>query len=263
MAKVNSSHGSAHSGSHSINAILICSGDMNRPIYRYLADREWRKYRRLLLMQRISQMHIVPDIIPFLDPTAEVALAFGPRVVQPGEFVDSRVSEIPAKLRIQVFDKGERLVSIVIVDPDVPNEATDGFEYRCHFLAVNIPVSPTSTYPIRLSRLDEQTALTWLPPFAQKGAPYHRLSVFILQQPHGEKLDLEAIKKVKRDGFNLRSFKDRHALTPVGVNMFRSQWDEGTDGVMERAGVEGADVEFKRKKPEKLPYKKKDGARYR
>lgn len=207
-------------------------------------------------------MHVVPDILPFLDPVAEVTLAFGSRVVQPGEFVDSRVSEIPARLRIQVFDKGERLVTIAIVDPDVPNEAIDGFDYRCHFLAVNVPISPTSN-SIPLSRLGEQTALTWLPPFAQKGAPYHRLPIFILQQPQGENLDLEAIKKIKRDGFNLRSFNDRYALTAVGVNMFRTQWDEGTDGVMERAGVKGAEIEFHRKKPEKLPYKKKDGARYR
>lgn len=262
MAKVPSSRRSTHPEPHSINSILTRSGDMNRPIYRYLADRQWRSYRRRLLIQRITQMHVVPDIVPFLDPTAEVTLAFGSRVVQPGEFVDSRVSEIPARLRIQVFDKGERLVTIVIVDPDVPNEATDGFEYRCHFLAVNVPVSPTST-SIGLSRLGEQTALTWLPPFAQMGSPYHRLSIFVLQQPQGAKLDVEAIKKVKRDGFNLRSFQDRYTLTPVGVNMFRSQWDEGTDGVMERAGMEGADIEFQRKKPEKLPYKKKDGARYR
>lgn len=242
-----------------LTPILIGSGDMNRPIYRYLADRQWRSYKRLLLMQRITQMHVVPDIVPFLDPIAEVTLAFGPRIVQPGEFVDSRVSEVPARLRIQVFDKGERLVTIAIVDPDVPNEATDGFRTRCHFLAVNIPVSPTSTsFP--LSRLGAHTALTWLPPFAQKGAPYHRLSIFVLQQSPGMALDVEA---TKRDGFNLRAFKDRHALTPVGVNLFRSRWDEGTDGVMERGGMEGADVEFQRKKPEKLPYKKKDGARYR
>lgn len=236
---------------------------MNRPIYRYLADRQWRAYRRLLIMQRITQMHVVPDILPYLDPITEVTLAFGTRAVQPGEFVDSRISEIPAKLRVQVFDKGERLVTIAVVDPDVPNAATDAFEYRCHFLAVNVPVSPTST-SVPLSRLGAQTALPWLPPFAQKGAPYHRLAVFVLQQADGAALDLEAVKtKVQRDRFNLRSFNDRYSLLPVGVNMFRSQWDEGTKGVMTRAGVEGADIEFQRKKPEKLPYKKKDGERYR
>lgn len=236
---------------------------MNRPIYRYLADREWRAQRRLLLMQRITQMHIVPDILPHVDPVAEVKLAFRRRKVFPGEFVDSRVSEIPARLQIQVFDQGERLVSIVIVDPDVPNEEKDSFDYRCHFLALNIPVSPTSPSVI-LARLQSHTVLNWLPPFAQKGAPYHRLALFVLQHRDNELLDIDAVRqKVRRERFNLRSFKDRYSLTPVGAHLFRTKWDEGTAGVMARAGLPGTEIEWHRKKPEKLPYKKKDGARYR
>lgn len=238
---------------------------MNRPIYRFLADRQWREYRRLIIMQRITQMGIVPDVLPHLDPTAEVSLGFSHRKVHPGEFVDSRVSEVPARLRVQVFDKGERLVSVVVIDSDVPNLETDGFGYRCHFLAVNIPISPSST-SLPLSRLshESQVILPWLPPFAQKGSPYHRYSVFVLQQPEGRSLDIAAVReRVERDGFNLRSFNDRYTVKPIGVHLFRCIWDEGTAGMMRRAGIEGADIEFQRKKPEKLPYKKKDGARYR
>ena len=239
-------------------------GDMNRPIYRYLADRRWREYKRALLLQRINQMSVVPDVLPHLDPTAEVDLGFGRRNVQPGEFVDSRVSEVPARLNVQVFDKGKRLVSIAVIDSDVPNLETDGFDYRCHFLAINIPLSPSAT-SIALSKLSEtQIARPWLPPHAQKGSPYHRLSVFVLQQVEGKTLDVAAIReREKPEGFNLRSFNDRHLLKPIGVHMFRSIWDEGTAGVMRRAGIEGTDMELKRKKPESLPYKKKDGARYR
>lgn len=236
---------------------------MNRPIYRFLADREWRSQRRLLLMQRITQMHIVPDILPHLDPVVEVKLAFGRRNVHPGDFVDSRVSEIPARLRVQVFDQGERLISILVVDPDIPNEDKDGFDYRCHFLALNIPISPSNT-SVPLSQLGPQTVLSWLPPTAQKGAPYHRLAVFVLQHRDNQALDLDAVRqKVRREQFNLRSFNHRYGLTPVGAHMFRSQWDEGTAGVMARAGLPGAEIEWHRKKVEKLPYKKKDGARYR
>jgi large subunit ribosomal protein L35 len=236
---------------------------MNRPIYRFLADREWRSQRRLVLMQRITQMHVVPDILPHLEPVAEVKLAFGRRNVFPGDFVESRVSEKPPRLRVQVFDQGERLVSIVVVDPDIPNEEKDAFDYRCHFLALNIPISPTST-SVPLSKLGSQTVLSWLPPTAQKGAPYHRLSIFVLQHPNNQALDLDAVrKKTRREGFNLRKFIDRHRLTPVGAHMFRSQWDEGTAGVMARANLPGAEIEWHRKKPEKLPYEKKDGARYR
>lgn len=243
---------------------------MNRPIYRYLADRKWREYKRKLVMQRISQMYIVPDIFPHLDPTADVSLGFGRRNVQPGEFVDSRVSEIPARLNVQVFDKGERLVSIVIVDPDVPDEGKDSFSSRCHFLAVNIPLNPTAT-SIHLSKLkeDEHIVHPWLPPYAEKGAPYHRLAVIVLQQDdtgNGASLDVKALRQgagFRRKGFKIRRFVDTKPLRPIGMHLFRSRWDEGTDGVVTRAGIEGMNIEFARKKPEKGLYKKKDGARYR
>ncbi|OJD30483.1 mitochondrial 54s ribosomal protein 35 [Diplodia corticola] len=240
-------------------------GNMLKPVYRYLAERKWREYKRLLVEQRITTMHIIPDVLPAMEQKADVSIMFGDRKVQPGDFVASKTSEIPLTLRVQVFDKGERLVSIVVVDSDVPNMEKDGFDYRCHYIAANIPISPVKGW-VRLGNLsaDSQVALPWLPPFAQKGSPYHRYSVFILEQPEGKTLDIANVKaQVKRDGFILRGFIDKHHLTPVGINMFRAEWDENTDEVMERAGIEGADIEYKRNKPEKLPYKKKDGARYR
>ena len=178
--------------------------------------------------------------------------------------MDSRVSEASPRLDVQVFDKGSRNVSVVVIDPDVPNLQTDGFDYRCHYLAVNVPLSPSSPSISLPSISQDQTVFPWLPPHAQKGSPYHRLSIFILQQPQSSTLKPSAIRECyQRDGFNLRSFNDKHLVKPVGATLFRSIWDEGTAGVMARAGLEGANIELKRKKPESLPYKKKDGARYR
>ncbi|KAL8930674.1 MAG: hypothetical protein Q9208_000545 [Pyrenodesmia sp. 3 TL-2023] len=243
------------------------TGDMNRPIYRYLADQEWRKQKRLILMQRINQMHIVPDVLPSLDPTAEVKLAFGRRNVQPGDFVDSTISESPPRLDVQVFDKGERLISIVVLDPDVPNLETDGFDSRCHFFAVNVPISPDSTY-VTLSGLLEGTQVLrpWLPPHAQKGSPYHRLAVLIYEQKDGTEVKAglrEKISSTVKGDFRLNRFTRNLQDQPIGVHLFRTIWDDGMAGVMQRAGIEGANIELKRQKPEKLPYKKKDGARYR
>ena len=223
-------------------------------------------------MQRISQMHIVPDVLPYLDPTADVSLAFGRRKIQPGDFVDSRVSETPAPLlQVQVFDKGDRLVSIAVVDSDVPDEQQDSFGSRCHFLAVNVPLSPTATgIPLAKLKEEEHVVHPWLPPYAEKGAPYHRLAVFVLQQGdaggEGASLDVQALKenpRNQRDDFKMRRLVHGSSLTPIGVHLFRSRWDEGTDGVVTRAGIEGMNIEFTRKKSEQLPYKKKDGARYR
>ena len=245
---------------------------MNKPIYRYLADRKWRSYQRKVLMQRIEQMTVVPDVLPAVNPTVSTALSFGKRKVQHGDFIESHISESAPALRIQTYEKGEKLVTIAVVNADVPNVEKDGFDYRCHFLASNIRINPTQGH-VNFGRLDEsQVVLPWHPAYAQKGAPYQRLSIFVLEQPEGEggeptELPVAQIKEkgryTERHGFVLRSFVDKHRLKPIGVDLFRTQWDEGTAGVMQRAGIAGWDVEFKRKRIEPLPYKKLPGSRYR
>jgi large subunit ribosomal protein L35 len=240
-------------------------GDMNRPIYRHLAEKKWKAYRKLLLDQRIDQLSIVPDMLPKMEVIADIKLRFASRNVHPGDFVDSRVSEQGPHLAVQVFDKGERLVTVAVVDPDVPDVQRDGFNYRCHYLAVNVPLSPTSS-AIHIADPEArfEVALPWLPPMVQKGDKYHRLVVFILQQPESARLDSKKIvgSNTSRTNFKLRSLIDKASLKPISAYVFRSNWDEGTDGVMERAGVEGADLEYRRRRIEslvkvQLPIKKK------
>ena len=241
-------------------------GDMGRPVFRHLAEKKWRSYKRKLEVQRIEQMHVVPDILPKLDMTAEVDLLFGRRFIQPGSFVESQMSEGPPRLRIQVFDQGERFISILVVDPDVPDLESDSFTSRLHYLAINIPISPIAP-KLDLASLSasEQIISPWLPPHAQKGSPYHRLTLLVLEHKDNKKLDPEILQKITstREGFNVRSFLSKTKSHPIGAFMFRTIWDESMKDVMERNGLEGANVELRRKAPEKLPYKKKDGARYR
>ncbi|RYP00960.1 hypothetical protein DL765_010886 [Monosporascus sp. GIB2] len=238
-------------------------GDMNKPIYRYLAERKWRGYPYRLLTQRISQLHIVPDLLPKFDPTMDVQLYFRRIKVEPGEILDSRITEVPPRLRVQCFDAGERLVSVVVMDSDVPNAETDSFDRRCHYLAANVPISPTQpSLPLGKVNKETQLAVPWLPAFSQKGAPYHRLSIFLLEQKPGETIDIAKLRELYsgRDGFSLKSYRDKFGLRPVGFNIFRTIWDEGTAGVMERARIPGADIEFKHKRVYSLkPEKKQRG----
>ena len=302
-------------------------GDMEKPIYRHLADKKWRSYKRMVLMQRIEQMNIVPDIIPHIDPVVSTSLSFGRKRVQHGDFVLSNISERAPTLEIQPFDKGERLVTIAVVNPDIPDVGKDGFGYRCHFLACNIPISPTRT-KVEFAKLDadRQVVMDWFPAFAQKGLPYQRMGIFVFEQGLyedvgrqkaarknvgkgiGEELDtlpssistntdsettadpltstlpvppsatptsqtsstvlpMDSIRAqpryTTRANFILRSFASKYNLHPVGVDLFRTQWDEGTAEVMQKAGVVGWDVEFRRKKVEPLPYKRLKAERYR
>ncbi|KAF1938441.1 PEBP-like protein [Clathrospora elynae] len=243
-------------------------GDMNKPIYRYLAEQKWRKYKRLVLEQRITQLAVIPDLLPSLDLVADIDLGFGRKQVAPGDFVDSAISEKMPRLNVQTFTPGERLVTVVVVDADVPVPETDSFTYRCHFIASNIPISPTQTsIPLqRIAQEDHKTedpaakkiSLPWIAPWAHKGAPYHRLAIFILEQNEAKALDVTRLSKTKRNTFNLRSFVDIYKLNAIGATLFRTKWDESMAGVMERAGhKDQINVELKRKRVEPLPHKRR------
>ena len=232
---------------------------MNKPVYRYLAQRKWYSMQRKIILQRVEQFHIVPDLLPKFEPIMDVKMTFRGYKTPPGAILNSRITETAPTLRMQVFDKGERLFSIVVLDADVPDAETDSFKKRLHFLATNIPWNPTKD-SLPLSRLGSESAATssaelgalavpWLPAFAQKGSPYHRLTVFVLQHSNNAPLDTAKLQELYdgqgRDGFSLKSFRDKFALNPVGFTMFRSVWDENTADVMTRHGIPGADVEFR------------------
>ncbi|EAL91334.1 mitochondrial 54S ribosomal protein mL38 [Aspergillus fumigatus Af293] len=240
-------------------------GDMTKPIYRFLADRKWREYRRKILVQRITQMKVIPDVLPHCDPVVDTKLYFGRHTIQPGEFVNSRVSSTPPKLNIQLFEAGEKLVTIAVVDPDVPNVEKDGFDYKMHYLAVNVPISATST-KVDLANLsaDSQVVLPWLPPVAQKGSPYHRLSIFIMEQKDSAPLNFSLVKgmETSRDVL-LRTLQTRYHLKAIGAHLFRTQWDENMLEVMREIGFPDADVELRRKRVEPLPYKRRNPSTFR
>ncbi|CAL5870775.1 uncharacterized protein PFLUO_LOCUS5015 [Penicillium psychrofluorescens] len=249
-----------------INICDFATGDMSKPIYQYLADQKWREYRRKILVQRITQMKVIPDVLAKCDPVVDTRLYFGKHQIQPGEFVTAKTTTVPPKLDVQLFERGEKLVTIAVVDPDVPNVETDNFDYRTHFLAVNVPVSATAT-KVDLSQLsaDSQVVLPWLPPVAQKGSPYHRLSLFILEQDGSKPLDFTAVKasETDRDAIRLRTLQRQYQLKAIGAHLFRTLWDDTTQEVMEQLGFEGADMELRRKKVEPLPYKRRNPSSFR
>lgn len=237
---------------------------MTKPIYRYLSDRKWREYRRKILEQRIAQFKIVADVIPYCDPTVDIKIKFGRSNVQAGDFVDSAISENPCQLTIQSFEKEPKLVTIAVVDSDVPNLATDSFDSRCHFLATNIQLGPTAPH-VDLAKLStEQVLVPWMPPTAQKGSPYHRLSIVVLQQKNNVPVDREvAVKNINQNDFRVRALMTKHLLQPITATLFRTKWDESMAAVMKRAGIEGANMELKRVKVEPLPYKRRNPSTFR
>lgn len=239
---------------------------MSKPIYRFLADKKWREYRRKILVQRITQMKVIPDVLPECDPVAETQLFFGNRTVQPGEFVNSKLSTTAPRMNVQLFERGQKLVTIAVIDPDVPNVEKDGYDYKMHYLAVNIPLSATST-KVDLGQLspESQVVLPWEPPVAQKGSPYHRLSIFVLEQQDAQPLDFAAVKakEAVRENMTLRDVQARYQLKPIGAHLFRTQWDETMLEVMKQVGFAQPDLELRTKRVEPLPYKRRNPSTFR
>lgn len=251
-----------HLGFANVTLMLIfLLGDMTKPIYRYLADQKWREYRRKILVQRITQMKVIPDVLPHCDPVVDTKLYFGRNQIQPGEFVNSKVSTTAPKLDVQLFEGGEKLMTIAVVDSDVPNVEADSFDYRLQYFAVNVPLSAVST-KVDLSKLstESQVVLPWEPPVAQKGSPYHRLSLFIMEQKDSQPLDFAAVKarETQRHNLLLRTLQSRYHLKPVGAHLFRTQWDDNMLEVMKEVGFPEPDVELRRKRIEPLPYKRRN-----
>lgn len=239
---------------------------MSKPIYRFLADRKWREYRRKILVQRITQMNVIPDVLAHCEPVVDTKMYMGKRQVQPGDYVLAKDSVVAPKLDIQLFERGEKLVTIAVVDPDVPNVETDGFDFKMHYLAVNVPISAVAT-KVDLAQLstDSQVVLPWEAPVAQKGSPYHRLSLFVMEQKDSQPLDFAAVKarETVRENTLLRTLQARYHLKAIGAHLFRTQWDESTYEVMKQIGFSEADVELRRKKVEPLPYKRRNPSTFR
>ena len=210
-------------------------------------------------------MKVVPDVIPNCDPELDMTISWNRKVYQPGHFIESNISTVPCSLTVQSYERGSKLVTIAVVDPDVPNFETNSYGTRCHFLATNIEITPT-TPKVDLAALpEEQVLVPWLAPTALKGSPYHRLSIVVLQQKDNTPIDREiALKHIKQRDFSTRALMTRHMLKPISATLFRTQWDDHMATVMRQMKMrKDSNTELKRDKVEPLPYKRRNPTTFR
>ncbi|KAJ7194173.1 phosphatidylethanolamine-binding protein, partial [Mycena pura] len=227
--------------------------DMSVPSHRHLVEQRWRKDGDLdLLMERIHQMHVVvwgvfpdvPDVLPVLHPSLDLhltarllpvhfdALMHRNRAqrrvntfkdVVPGNYLTPRQTRPVPKLYANVFHTDVHLYTMLMVDPDVPDEETRTFTTFLHWLKPNIPLSATHTGRIPLLN----THTRYVPPHPQRGTPYHRYVTLLLPQPPlpGQKwrLEIPVVPGAARLGFDVRAFARERGLNGAvggGVHMF-------------------------------------------
>ncbi|KAH9921345.1 PEBP-like protein [Fomitopsis serialis] len=217
--------------------------DMSQLSYRHLSEKRWREDGVLdLLMERIHQMNVVPDLLADLRPTIDLRLNFPEpppedtyrrtrvkrryQKVEPGIYLLPEQTWRPPMLYTTVWHTDTRLYTLFMVDLDVPNEATQSFQAYLHWMQPNIPLSAFSTSPISIPHPHTH----YIPPHPQQGTPYHRYAVLMLPQASPtEPLKLPKISEAARLGFNFRTFAEEHGFDGSkggGAHMWREVWDE-------------------------------------
>ncbi|KAJ3911889.1 phosphatidylethanolamine-binding protein [Lentinula edodes] len=270
------------------------------PAHLHLAEQRWRGQGALdLLMERIHQMHVVPDLLPGVHPSLDLHVTVpyplnkqfkrsmksgGKSIVgvEPGSFLSPTQTARAPGLWAHAWHSDVRLYTMVMLDPDVPNEETRSFTTYLHWMKPNIPVSAVADPRAFISPSLLNSHTTYVPPHPQQGTPYHRYTILLLPQPaksvyslnteakifkdlanHNAEqhttsqwLDIPVVPDSERRGFNLRQFirewENNAVVVGGGVHMFRELWDETVSGVFEVSVAEGRENEAKYALPKKV-----------
>jgi len=201
---------------------------------RHIIEQRWRKEGALdLLMERVHQMHVVPDVVPDFHPSFDLRVSFPEHktaestsrkyeFVEPGVYLLPEQTIDPPRLHKDVFHTDERLYTLVMVDPDIPDEVNSTYQPFLHWLQPNIPLSATS--PSLIADVNSHTK--YIPPHPQKGTPYHRYTILLL--PQKTHIEVPVVEMDQRLGFSLRAFMDQYDLDPStggGIHMWRGEWN--------------------------------------
>ncbi|KAL0065696.1 mitochondrial 54S ribosomal protein YmL35 [Marasmius tenuissimus] len=240
---------------------MFPTSNMRVPSHRYLVEQRWRKDGKLdLLMERIHQMNIVPDVLPVIHPSIDLDVTVKPPLnrtfvsprriflVEPGKYLTPQQTLRPPMLFPHVYHTDTRLYTMLMIDPDVPDEENRTFTTYLHWMKPNIPLSATHRGPI--PELNSHT--TYIPPHPQRGTPYHRYTILLLPNPPktsyglnveakarrgvstSESLDIPVVPDKERLGFNVREFVKQWGLNAAlggGYHMYRQVWDDTVTGI--------------------------------
>jgi large subunit ribosomal protein L35 len=239
-------------------------GQMDKAVIRHLAERAWKKDGELdLIMQRVNQLGVVPDLLPDHKPIAAIRLATSEAAIEAGSVNPSTAFVSPPELRVQLFSHPstpsdatpvpEGLYTLLVVDPDSPSHETQSFTQRLHFAKIDIPLSVNSG-EVNLFTAAGQELVTYEPPAPANGSGTHRYAFVVIKQGASAAASTPA-----RDNFDLRTYLSERSLSAsdvVAVTLARSEWTKETSehiDAMYRAHRGGPAPEYG-KAPKELRY---------
>lgn len=265
-------------------------GQMDKSVMRYLAKRRWEREGGLdLLMQRVYQMKVVPDLLPELGVTQPLTLETAStgsettlNTVEPGSHQTPSVFSKPPRLTFQLLHHPSSsdlaststsssaptgLFTLLVVDPDSPDHSTHSFVERVHYLKTDIPLSVTSGEVDLFSQDLGNEQISWEPPVPPQGSASHRYVFIVIQQGSSSQSSESPSSSLSstttipsRSPFSLREYLSNLSLSPktdvVGINLIRSKWSQDEAKYIAQAYKEhrGEDVPVYGKPPKEMKF---------
>lgn len=217
--------------------------DMTQPVYRYLMQKEWEQHDLMVTMQRLEQLHVIPDTLPTVEPRADVKVQFCHNTaaefsgyVVPGLRMPTFAVARPPTVKVQEFRSSQSsgLYSLVIVNPDVPYLAGNTFRTLLNYGVYNVPLNFVENVisPAQLQHTPERVFFQYRPLVPEKNAPTQRACVWVFRQERQlPKVSFDA------DNFDVRGFANEYGLDAIGAHVWRQDFDRSTNAVREQYGM--------------------------
>ncbi|KAJ1680211.1 mitochondrial 54S ribosomal protein YmL35 [Spiromyces aspiralis] len=217
--------------------------DLSQPVYRYLKQKQWKERPLEVLMQRITQMYIVPDAIDpkkLVIPSARLDLKFGglndEKPIEPGAVIPPELAREPPTLALTTFHEDTKHHTLLVADLDYPNEDAQTYNEKCLWMVTNIPANMHNEGEFALG----ETVIPYLAPHPARGTKRHRYAFIVYRQGESgdNRIDPSNLKGLDRI-VRLRDLATELDLQPIGVSFFRAEWNESVDDIYrEHLGVE-------------------------
>lgn len=213
--------------------------DRSQPVYRHYLKKKWESRDKMVTMQRLESLHVIPDTLSTLDPQVDVKLRFSHNNVstwiEPGSIISSNVSSRPPELEIVEFKESlNDLYTILIVNPDTPDVENDSYSTTLQWGLKNVKLTNNDSI-LDAKKLDSNPGfefMPYLPSVPEKNTGNQRYAVWVFRQ-NGEL----KTTPTSRDQFNIRSFVEENSLEAIGAHVWRSVWDMNTENVRKMYGL--------------------------
>ncbi|KAI5957664.1 MRPL35 [Candida theae] len=219
--------------------------DKSQPVYRHLLKEKWENYDLLVTMQRLEQLHVIPDTLPTLVPKADVKIKFTHNTdeqfskwVTPGALLPAFAVSKPPTIHVQEFDRVEgnnNLYTVLLVNPDTPDLRTNSFTTTLHYGLKNVVLNNVDN-SINISKLltvgPKITFKEYVPLAPEKNAPAQRACLWVFRQTK-ELGDLAE----SSENFDIREFAANHGLTAVGAHVWRQTYDRSVPEIRKMYGL--------------------------